>query len=94
MVIQIVTLAEMEQAERRRSTAFEALVLLAAPTAIEAAKAVNQVVWKIEIAARAGKDDPTRFVSRARMLHDPNATLGTLSVPNVALGTSSARRPR
>ncbi|MFK0247543.1 hypothetical protein ACIQUM_22845 [Amycolatopsis azurea] len=65
-------LAEMEQAERRRSTAFEALVLLAAPSAIEAAKAVNQVVWKIEIAARAGKNDPTpdNFVPLLNAYHE------------------------
>ncbi|MFD8995580.1 hypothetical protein [Streptomyces abikoensis] len=45
-------LAAMEAAEQRRSVLFETLVLLAAPAAIEAANAVNRVLWRIEIATR------------------------------------------
>ncbi|MDT0448874.1 hypothetical protein [Streptomyces hesseae] len=45
-------LTAMEEAERKRSVLFETLILLAAPAAIEAANAVNRVLWKIEIATR------------------------------------------
>ncbi|RSN23304.1 hypothetical protein DMC61_31875 [Amycolatopsis sp. WAC 04169] len=83
-------LAEMEQVERRRSTAFEALVLLAAPSAIEAAKAVNQVVWEIEIAARAGKTDPTpsNFVPLLNAYHEESRR--DLGVPGGSLQVEGA----
>lgn len=45
-------LATMERAEIQRSALFETLVLLASPAAVEAAGAVNVVLWESEIAAR------------------------------------------
>ncbi|MFI6153321.1 hypothetical protein ACIBCA_11555 [Kitasatospora sp. NPDC051170] len=45
-------LATMEKAEIQRSALFEMLVLLASPAAVEAAKAVNAVLWEFETAAR------------------------------------------
>lgn len=49
-------LAVMEEAELKRSVLFETLVLLATPAAIEAAHAVNLVLWEEEIATR-NRDD-------------------------------------
>ncbi|MCB5183043.1 hypothetical protein [Streptomyces antimicrobicus] len=49
-------LAAMEAAELRRSVLFETLVLLASPAAVEAAHAVNLVLWEQEIATRRNED--------------------------------------
>lgn len=45
-------LAEMEDAEQRRSLAFESVALLGAPSAIEAAHEVNRLLWQHLRAAR------------------------------------------
>ncbi|MER6311238.1 hypothetical protein [Streptomyces sp. NPDC001657] len=45
-------LAAMEAAEGRRSLAFESLVLLAHPSAIEAAHEVNRALWRVIAQAR------------------------------------------
>lgn len=51
---------EMEKAEANRSTLFEALILLADPSAVTAANVVNQKLWRILEVARdpASTDDP------------------------------------
>ncbi|GHG83801.1 hypothetical protein [Streptomyces griseocarneus] len=45
-------LAEMAEAEQRRSILFETLVLLTAPAAIKAAHAVNLCLWQEQTAAK------------------------------------------
>jgi hypothetical protein len=56
------SIAQMEKAEANRSTLFEALILLAAPAAVEAANVVNQKLWQILKVARdpAFTDDVDR----------------------------------
>ncbi|WP_336047628.1 hypothetical protein [Streptomyces sp. CA2R101] len=66
-------LAEMDDAEQRRSLTFEAMALLAAPSAIEAAHEVNRLLWKRLRAARDPNTAPppgTELVDALNALHD------------------------
>ncbi|MBM4795097.1 hypothetical protein HXP44_24320 [Streptomyces sioyaensis] len=55
--LQRALLATMNEAEKRRSVLFETLILLAEPSAVEAAKDVNQILWQALIAARESNCD-------------------------------------
>lgn len=68
-------LAEMEDAEQRRSLAFESMVLLAAPSAVEVAHEVNRLLWQSLRAAREPDSAPApapgiRLVDALNALHE------------------------
>ncbi|MFE0187759.1 hypothetical protein [Streptomyces sp. NPDC058989] len=66
-------LSEMDDAEQRRSLAFESMALLAAPSAIEAAHEVNRLLWEILIAARDPDSAPalgSDLVKALNVLHE------------------------
>ncbi|MYS60442.1 MULTISPECIES: hypothetical protein [Streptomycetaceae] len=66
-------LARMEAAERKRSLAFEALVLLAHPRAVVAAHEVNRVLWQALEAARQPTEEPPPtdlLIEAMNLLHE------------------------